>query len=103
VALLQGTGTISQTLSGFNPDQNYTLTFFAAQRANGNQKGQTWQVKLDNEVIGDFSPAQTETNYTDYTVNFRPSATSQTLSFVGTNRNGGDNTIFIDQVRLKAK
>jgi alpha-L-rhamnosidase len=102
-ALLQGTGAISQKLSGFSPGQSYTLTFSAAQRANSNQAGETWQVKIDDQVIRDYAPDPTETNYKDYTAIFTASAVSQTLSFVGTNTRGGDNTVFIDQVRLQVK
>lgn len=100
VAFLQGNGTFSQVLNNLIPGANYSLTFSAAQRAEVNVKGQTWQVKLDNKVIGTYAPGQSATAYTNYTTNFAPTATSQTLSFVGTNTNGGDNTIFIDNIRV---
>jgi alpha-L-rhamnosidase len=99
-AYLQGTGTISQTLNGLTPGASYTLTFSAAQRASYNKDGQTWQVKLDGKVIGEYSPPQTATAFTDYGASFRAPAGSATLTFAGTNTRGGDNTVFIDNLRL---
>ena len=52
-AFLQGTGTISQTISGLVPGTNYTMTFSAAQRP-GN--AQTWNVNIDDTVIGSYQP-----------------------------------------------
>lgn len=39
-------------------------------------------------------------SYTDYTATFTATAPTQTLSFVGTNLSGGDNTVFIDNVQI---
>jgi len=36
----------------------------------------------------------------DYTTNFTATATTHTLKFVGTDLHGGDNTVFLDNVRL---
>ncbi len=52
-AFVQGDGTISQTISGLVPGTIYTITFSAAQRP-GN--AQTWNVKIDNAVIGSYKP-----------------------------------------------
>ena len=52
-AFLQATGTISQAISGFIPGTSYTVTFSAAQRP-GN--AQTWNVKMDDAVIGSYRP-----------------------------------------------
>jgi hypothetical protein len=101
-AILQGTGTISQTIGGLVPGTVYTLTFSAAQRVSSNNGGQTWQINLDGRSIGDYSPDETATTFTDYTATFKASAVSQTLSFVGTNKRGGDNTILLDNIRLAA-
>jgi len=46
-AFVQGTGTLSQALSGLVPGTNYTLTYQAVQRP-GN--AQTWSIKIDNVV-----------------------------------------------------
>ena len=100
VAFLQGTGTISQALGGLTPGANYTLAFFAAQRGSYNSGGQTWQVKVDGKVIGEFSPEQTATAYAKYTATFRATSRRQVLSFVGTNTRGNDNTVLIDNVQI---
>ncbi len=103
VAFLQGAGIISQTLIGLIAGAIYQVTFSAAQRNNiyGQQKGQTWQLQLDGTVIGTYSPPETAQSYADYSTTFTPSASgSHTLAFAGTDSNGGDNTVFIDNVRL---
>jgi len=99
-AFLQGVSTISQTISGFVPGLKYNLTFAAAQRATYENGGQTWNVKIDNTVIGSYSPAASATNYTNYTANFTASAPTHTLAFVGTDLHGGDNTVFLDNIQL---
>ncbi|HEX8342351.1 MAG TPA: family 78 glycoside hydrolase catalytic domain [Tepidisphaeraceae bacterium] len=102
-AYLQGTGSISQRVDGLQAGATYELTFAAAQRVSTNQGGQTWDVQLDGKTIGAFSPEQTAVSYTDYTVTFKASAGSHVLSFVGTNTRGGDNTVFLDNVRIARK
>ena len=52
-AFVQGTGIISQTISGLVPGASYTITFSAAQRP-GN--AQTWNVKMDDAVIESCKP-----------------------------------------------
>jgi hypothetical protein len=99
-AYLQGISTISQPLNGLTPGASYTLTFSAAQRVSSNQGGQTWQVKLDGKVIGEYSPPQTASVFTDYVAVFRAPSGSPVLTFAGTNTRGGDNTVFIDNLRL---
>ena len=103
VAFVQGTGSISQTLIGLIVGAIYQVTFAAAQRNNtyGAQTGQTWQLKVDGTTIGTYAPPQSATSYTTYSGTFSPSsAGSHTLAFVGSNANGGDNTVFIDNVQL---
>ncbi len=100
-AFVQGAASISQSVPGFTPGATYNVTFSAAQRAytvaNG---GQTWQVKIDSTVIATFSPAATATNFVDYSTSFIATAATHTLRFVGTDTRGGDNTVFIDNIRL---
>ena len=103
VAFLQGSGTLSQTFGGLTSGNAYQLSFYAAQRNNvyGQQLGQTWQVKIDGAVVGSFAPAESAQSYALYTASFTASsASSHTIEFVGTDANGGDNTIFIDEVSL---
>jgi hypothetical protein len=102
VAFLQVNGTISQAISGFVPGTNYTVSFMASQRQNktGGQAGETFDVKLDGTVIGSFTPSQAVSSYLPYSTNFTATATTHTLAFIGTDLNGGDNTIFLDNVAI---
>ena len=99
VAFLQGAGaTISTQLNGLTPGAEYLLVFSAAQRAG--YISQTWNASIAGSVIGSFAPPNTATNYQDYSATFTASATSSLLAFEGTNLNGGDTTVFIDNVRV---
>jgi hypothetical protein len=103
VAFLQGAGSISQTLMGLIAGAIYQVTFSAAQRNNiyGQQKGQTWQLRLDGSAIGTYAPPETAQSFLDYSATFTASsASSHTIAFVGTDANGGDNTVLLDNVRL---
>jgi hypothetical protein len=101
VAFLQSTSTISQAISGFVPGAKYAVTFSAAQRAGQFQHGgQTWNLNLDDLLIGSFSPSAAATSYVDYTANFTATAPMHTLAFIGTDLLGGDNTVFLDNVRI---
>jgi hypothetical protein len=98
-AFVQSHGKITQTLTGFAPGTNYTLTYSAAQRGGGNQHGgESWNVMVDDAVIKSNTPGPT--SYTTYTANFTASLATHTLSFVGTDLAGGDNTVFIDNVQF---
>ena len=102
VAFLQVNGTLSQAISGFVPGTNYTVSFMASQRQNktGGQAGETFDVKLDGTVIGSFAPLQSVSGYLPYSTNFTAAATTHTLAFMGTDLNGGDNTLFLDNVAI---
>ena len=101
VAFLQSTSMISQAISGFVPGAKYSVTFSAAERAGQFQHGgQTWSLKLDNTVVASFNPSANATNYMDYATNFTATAATHTLTFVGTDLVGGDNTVFLDNVRI---
>lgn len=100
-AFLQSIATLSQTIAGFVPGANYTVIFSAAQRAGQYQHGgQTWDLKLNNSVLASYSPPAAATNYVDYSATFTATAPTQTLAFVGTDLVGGDNTVFLDNVRI---
>jgi hypothetical protein len=96
VAFLQGTGSFSQSAT-FTAG-TYTLNFMAAQRGNFQASSQTFQVLVDGVVIGTFTPGST--TYTGFSASFTVTAGNHTITFVGTNPNGGDNTAFIDQVQI---
>jgi hypothetical protein len=98
-AFIQRQGTISQAISGFTPGINYTVSFLAAER---NANAQSWNVTANGAVIGSFNPGASATSYVNYTTSFTASAATETLAFVGTDLAGGDNTIFIDNLRITA-
>jgi hypothetical protein len=97
-AFVQENGTVSQLLSGFVPGTNYTITYSAAQRSTVNVGGESWNVTIDGTVIKSNVPGPT--SYTTYTANFTASSATHTLAFVGTDLAGGDNTVFIDNIRI---
>jgi hypothetical protein len=99
VAFLQQQGQFSQAVE--LAAGTYTVTFAAAQRANDQASSQTFEVTVDEAVVGTFTPGGT--GYTTLTTApFTVLAGSHTLAFVGLDPNGGDNTAFIDQVAFTA-
>jgi fibronectin type 3 domain-containing protein len=100
IAFIQGNGVVRQTISGFNAGVTYTLRFQAAQR-NMSQPGQTWNAQIDGVSIATFAPPQSAQTYVEYTATFTTTTGSHELKFQGLNGNGGDNTVFIDNVRIE--
>ena len=97
VAFIQGTGTVSQSISGWQSGTAYTLTLSAARRGNGVGNNDV-KILVDATALGTFKPR--DTTYTDWSVNFTTTAGTHTLEFLGLDSVGGDNTAFIDDVRL---
>lgn len=102
VAFVQQTGSIVQSVSGFVNGGVYNIIFSAAQRANksGGQAGQTFDVRVNGTTVASFAPPQSATSYSDYSTSFTATGTSQSIGFYGTDLNTGDNTIFLDNVRI---
>jgi hypothetical protein len=98
VAFIQGGNSISQSFTlGAG---TYDIGFSAAQRANSQASFQTFQVLIDGNVVGTFNNL-TSTSYTSLiTSGFTVTSGSHTLLFKGTNLNGGDNTVLLDQVLI---
>jgi PKD repeat protein len=97
VAMLQNVGSFSQAFT-FQDNTSYTFVFSSAQRGNLSST-QNFQVLLDSTSLGTFTPSGT--SYADYTTSaIIPGAGSHTLNFVGLNSVGGDNSVFIDNVRI---
>lgn len=97
VAFIQNTGSISQTIS--LAAGTYQLIFSAAQRANL-PSSETMQVLVDGAVVGTFNTIAGSA-YTDLTTSsFTVAAGTHVLTFLGTNLNGGDNTLFLDDVAI---
>ncbi len=77
-----------------------TLGFSAAQRGNYQESSQTFQVLIDATVVGTFTPSGID--YAVYTTDsFHVTAGAHTITFLGLNPDGGDNTALIDQVFLE--
>ena len=99
-AFLQGTGSFRQTVANLAAG-TYRLTFQAAQRGNFNQGGQDFRVLVDGVVVGTFKPGTA--GYAGFTTaGFTVGAGTHTIAFVGLDSAGGDNTAFIDDIRLVA-
>jgi hypothetical protein len=97
VAFLQGYGSISQAVTV--ESGTYILFFSAAQRANYQASSQTFAVEVDGAVVGTFKPAGTA--YAAYaTAGFTLTAGAHTITFVGLDPDGRDNTAFLDQVQF---
>jgi hypothetical protein len=99
VAFLQQTSSVAQVVGGFTPGTTYAVLYAAAQRKYGTA-GQTWDVRLDGTGIGSVAPPLSATNYVTYAAGFTASATSHTLAFAATDLYGGDNTLFLDNIRI---
>ena len=98
VAFLQGTGSISQTVS-VNAG-TYSVNLEAAQRANDNNGGQEFEILVDNVVVATIAPVSG--SYALYsTGDFTLAAGSHSIALVGLNPFGGDNTALIDQVNIQ--
>ena len=103
--LQQGDGTTSGSSASYFSQmvtfQNtgmYTVSFQAAQRANFSQAGQNFMVLVDGTSVGRFQP--TGTSYQGFTSTqfMIMSAGVHTITFVGVDSSGGDNTAFIDAI-----
>ena len=97
---------ISQIISGFTVGLNYIVKFSASQRA-GLIQSQDFNVLFDSTVLGHFQPS--DTAFQDFaTAPFTATATNHTLRFAALNSAGyavnpnGDNTAFIDNVRIES-
>ena len=98
VALIQKIGSIRQSIS--MEAGTYVINFEAAQRGNFGVSAETFQVLVDGSVVGTFNNLS-GTAYTPLsTPIFSVTAGVHTLTFLGTNMNGGDNTVFLDQVSV---
>jgi len=98
VAFLQGAGSISQSVAF--PAGTYDIAFSAAQRANVQAGGQTFQVLIDGAAVGTFDSVA-GASYTDLvTSSFTVTAGAHTVALLGTDLHGGDNTIFLDQITI---
>lgn len=77
----------------------YVLDFSAAQRVAYQSGVQDFEVLVDGNVVGTFTPASS--SYVGYsTASFTLSSGTHTIEFLGLDSAGGDNTALIDNVQL---
>jgi RHS repeat-associated protein len=100
VAFIQSTGTVTQSISGFQANTNYIITFLAIQRTNCcNAGGQDISVYIDATLLGTFHPSGTA--YVEYsTSTFTTTAGSQVVKFAGLDLPHTGVTAFFDKVRI---
>src|SRR5262249_34672332 len=99
VGFLKRVGTISQAVAGWAAG-TYVVSFYAAQRGNWQASAEDFEVLVDGQVGGTFTPAGT--GYQSYTTAaFAASAGSHTITFQGLDTAGGDNTAFIDAIQVR--
>ena len=80
--------------------ENISFSFDSAQRVSIWQSSfQQFNVLLDSKIIGYFVPTTDGVYHTYSTNTVSISAGLHTLSFVGINANGSDNSVFIDHVQ----
>ncbi|HEY9284951.1 MAG TPA: RHS repeat-associated core domain-containing protein [Pyrinomonadaceae bacterium] len=102
VAYVQGGSSshVSQQVTGLQTGVSYAVTFKAAQRGNCCAGGgQDFDVYVDGTLLGTYKPAGA--SYQEITATFTASGATQVLKFTGRNTAGGDNTAFIDDVKVK--
>jgi hypothetical protein len=100
VAFLQALGSVSQSIPF--AAGTYIITFAAAQRGNCQASAQTFQVLVDGNVVGTFNSLAGTIYTTLASSSFAITAGSHVIVFQGTDLQGGDNTVFLDQVAINA-
>jgi hypothetical protein len=99
VAFIQGTSKMSQIVN-FLVSGTYQLSLLAAQRANNGTSSRTFEVAVDGMVVGTFTPSST--SYNLYTTKaFTLAAGTHTVTFIGLDRNGRDNTALLDGTSIR--
>jgi hypothetical protein len=99
VAFIQGNGTISQVVNSL-VSGTYQLSLLAAQRAKNGTSSQTFEVEVDGMVVGTFTPRSTSYNL-DTTNTFTLTVGTHTVTFIGLDPNGGDNTALLDETSIR--
>ena len=99
VAFLQETGSFTQTVADWAAG-SYVLTFDAAQRGNFGVSRQNFNVLIDGNIVGTFTPSGTSYQSYSTAVFTVTTAGPLTITFQGLDSAGGDNTAFIDGVSV---
>ena len=99
VVFIQGSGSISQTVSGLVVGQTYALVFDYNERATGGSTTVTATIAGATFTDADNAPVGGANPYRQAVLRFIATATSETLTISGAS-NGGDQTTLIDNVRI---
>ncbi len=100
VAFIQGTGTITQTIAGWQAG-GYVINLAAAQRGSFQASYQDFDVLVDNVLVTTIRP--TDTTYRRYqSGRFVVTAGAHSIQFRGRNTPGGDNTVLLDDIQVMA-
>jgi hypothetical protein len=98
VAFLQDQGEISQVVNNWAAG-SYTISFSAAERDNNGMSNEDFEILVDGILMGTFKP--TGASYLTYsTLAFAVGAGSHTITFVGLDTVGGDNSAFLDNIAI---
>jgi streptogramin lyase len=100
ILFLQQTGTATQSIDF--AAGSYQITFRAAQRGSFNAHDQTFQVLVDGANIGIFNNLTGSAFALQTTNTFTVTTGVHTVQLKGTDQNGGDCTVLIDQFGLNA-
>jgi hypothetical protein len=98
VLFLQQTGKATQSID--LAAGSYQFSFRAAQRGSFNAHDQTFQVLVDGTVVGTFNKLTGSAYALQTTGPFTVAAGTHTVQFKGTDLNGGDCTVLIDQLSV---
>ena len=99
VLFIQGASAASQTVTNWQAGA-YVISFRAAYRANLGATND-FRVLIDTQVVGTFTPSST--SYVSFTTPvFTVGEGDHTICIQGVNSSGGDNTVFIDDIRVEA-
>ena len=89
----------SQTIANWSAGI-YRISFLAAQRANIQASSEDFVVTFDGILVGSFRPSGTSYAAYQTGILFTAGPGPHTIAFIGLNSNGGDNSAFIDDVRV---
>ncbi len=104
-ALLKGTSSLSQDISGFVVANRYSLTYSYAARQ-GRGEIAPLQVSVGGNVVDNVTVNSTVASFQTRTIEFVATASTLSLNFANLNnsplgRADGDNSIFLDDVYLR--
>ena len=100
VAFVQNQGSLSQTINDLAAG-TYHLNFAMAQRTNFTNTPETFQVLVDNQVVGTFTTSS-GTYETKSSSSITLGSGTHVFTFRGMN-NSGDSTVFLDSINLVAE